>query len=74
VTFREKIITLRNRLGINQQKMGTLLGVSRNYVSMMESEGSPREPSKAVKLLLAQLWEQEMAETPIQSEYSPGGA
>lgn len=48
------LCTLRDHLGLNQVEMGTKLGVSRNYVSMIEKG---RSPSKSVRMLIENLWE-----------------
>lgn len=53
----EKVSKLREMLGLNQDGMKNLLGVSRNYVSMIEGG---REPSKAVVMLVDALWQKHM--------------
>lgn len=50
--FSKRVIRLRNTLGLNQAAFGDLLGVSRNYVSMIETGRKPsRHLIKAVENL-----------------------
>lgn len=76
VTTGEKVCKLRDFLRLNQSQIGLRLGVSRNYVSMIEKG---RAPSKAVTMLVDQMWLKysgeepgeptpESAELPTQSE------
>lgn len=59
-------------MGLNQSQMGQLLGVSRNYVSMIEAG---RQPSKAVALLIEALLKEREEKTSLSEDYrSPGGA
>ncbi len=52
-TWAERIRTLRHRLKLDQDEMGVLLGVSREWVSKLEKEKEP--PSERVQLKLEKL-------------------
>lgn len=57
MTFSDQLYLLRAFLGFDQSQVAQSLAISRNYVSMMESEEAPRTPSKTVRLLFDQLWD-----------------
>lgn len=61
-TVAQRLQLLRAKLRWNQQELAARLGVSRNYVSMIEQG---REPSKSLILLLEQL-EREAADDPVR--------
>ncbi len=48
----QRLSKLRAKLGLNQQQLADQLGISRNYVSMLEQG---REPSKSIVLLIEKL-------------------
>lgn len=50
--FSERVSSLRAKLGLSQEAFAKRLGVSRNYVSMIEQG---REPSDSLKLLVERL-------------------
>ncbi|HEY1048236.1 MAG TPA: S24 family peptidase [Prosthecobacter sp.] len=76
-TFANKVLLLRKRMNLSQLEFAKLLGVSRNYLSMIETG---REPSDTLKRLFQTVEYQYDAnsvssnrvaeETPIQSELS----
>lgn len=60
--FSERVSSLRGRLGLSQEAFAKRLGVSRNYVSMIEQG---REPSASLKRLI------ETLETPPSTTPAP---
>ena len=50
--FSDRVLNLRSRLGLSQDAFAKRLGVSRNYVSMIEQG---REPSDSLKKLIETL-------------------
>lgn len=54
VNFSQRVINLRKAMGLNQEAFANLIGLSRNYVSMIEGG---REPSKQVIKMIGALEE-----------------
>ncbi|MBE7497109.1 MAG: helix-turn-helix domain-containing protein [Verrucomicrobiaceae bacterium] len=64
--FSERVSSLRAKLGLSQEPFAKLLGVSRNYVSMIEQG---REPSASLKMLIERLENEHL--DPAPEAHSP---
>jgi transcriptional regulator with XRE-family HTH domain len=57
LTISDRLLNLRHKLGLSQQKLADHLGVTRNWITILEGDAN-REPSKALLLRLRDLEEE----------------